>query len=284
MTTRPALDQMHSHYLREFVEAYSSGPSRAFLRSFEADLLAQVPLQPPVLDLACGDGLVSAFTFGRQLDHGCDLMMSQLVKAQARRQYRALVVADVRELPYEDATFGTVVSNSSLEHIPNVEAVLAEAFRVLRPDGLFVFTVPNPRFNDWYWANWLWHRLGKPARGQTSIENFNRLREHHNVYDAGQWRKLLEATGFSQLWSTEYFPFKATFVFSMLEHMWTYDVTVPRIGRGNGSGTRRINLAAGALLLLPKGIRASLQTRILSLFSGQRPGEEGSHLLIVGTR
>ena len=38
------------------------------------------------------------------------------------------------------------MSNSVLEHIPNVEAVLKETGRVLRPGSPFVFCVPNHQF------------------------------------------------------------------------------------------------------------------------------------------
>ncbi len=47
---------------------------------------------------------------------------------------------------FPDGYFASAFSNSVLEHIPQVEAVLAETFRVLRPGAPFVFCGPNQRF------------------------------------------------------------------------------------------------------------------------------------------
>jgi polysaccharide pyruvyl transferase WcaK-like protein/2-polyprenyl-3-methyl-5-hydroxy-6-metoxy-1,4-benzoquinol methylase len=44
------------------------------------------------------------------------------------------------ELPYPEATFDLVTSFSVLEHIPDKDAAIAEAIRVLKPEGLFCLT------------------------------------------------------------------------------------------------------------------------------------------------
>ncbi|MFQ5506174.1 MAG: class I SAM-dependent methyltransferase [Planctomycetota bacterium] len=43
--------------------------------------------------------------------------------------------ADVREMPYAEASFDTIVSCSAFEHIHDLDQALAEMFRVLRPGG-----------------------------------------------------------------------------------------------------------------------------------------------------
>lgn len=96
MSEQLTLNAEYPRLLREFVEVYSTGPSRAFLRSVEANLLSQLPIEEPVLDLACGDGLVSSLAFGRSLDEGCDLSEQQLERARRRQQYRNLTLADAR--------------------------------------------------------------------------------------------------------------------------------------------------------------------------------------------
>ena len=44
--------------------------------------------------------------------------------------------ADVKALPYPDGTFDTVYSNTILHHIPEPVAMLREAWRVLKRDGV----------------------------------------------------------------------------------------------------------------------------------------------------
>jgi ubiquinone/menaquinone biosynthesis C-methylase UbiE len=44
---------------------------------------------------------------------------------------------DAKRLPYADESFGAIISNSIVHHIPEPGGVLAEMMRVLRPGGVF---------------------------------------------------------------------------------------------------------------------------------------------------
>jgi SAM-dependent methyltransferase len=50
------------------------------------------------------------------------------------------------DLPFEDASFDFVTAFMSLMDIPDTERVLAEIFRVLRPDGFLQFSISHPCF------------------------------------------------------------------------------------------------------------------------------------------
>ncbi len=50
-----------------------------------------------------------------------------------------LTHVDAKTLPYPNAHFDVVMSNSIIHHIPEPKSVLAEALRVLRPGGLLFF-------------------------------------------------------------------------------------------------------------------------------------------------
>ncbi|MBK5110607.1 MAG: class I SAM-dependent methyltransferase [Thermoleophilia bacterium] len=97
------------------------------------------PLFSPesVLDLGCGVGhsyhlLAPRETVGVDIDAGA-------LDGQDRRT----VVADMRELPFPDGEFHSVLSVHSLEHVPDPEKVLEEVARILTPDGTAVFVTPN---------------------------------------------------------------------------------------------------------------------------------------------
>lgn len=56
----------------------------------------------------------------------------------------AMVVEDTADLPFPDSSFDTVAFIACLNHIPNRQAVLHEARRLLAPGGRVVMTMINP--------------------------------------------------------------------------------------------------------------------------------------------
>ena len=119
---------------------------RGFLRAIEARLLEGVELPAPRLDVGCGDGHFGQVALRGPTDVGIDPAIESLREAKGRAAYRWLLAAQGASLPLADRSMGSVVSNSVLEHIPDVRAVLREIGRVLRPGGRLVFTVPNPGY------------------------------------------------------------------------------------------------------------------------------------------
>jgi SAM-dependent methyltransferase len=92
-----------------------------------------------VLDLGCGYGAYSlALSSGGRRCVGCDVSLEYLRTARSA----GLPVAVVDSaLPFPDKTFDTVLLFEVIEHIPQIEDVLREAFRVARRNVLI--TVPN---------------------------------------------------------------------------------------------------------------------------------------------
>lgn len=89
------------------------------------------------LDVGCGNG---QYVFRMADDYqtaGLDLQ-SYPSWAQDAERFR---VGDASALPYENASFDTVVSFETLEHVPDPDAVLQEFHRVCRRN--IIFSVPN---------------------------------------------------------------------------------------------------------------------------------------------
>jgi SAM-dependent methyltransferase len=52
-------------------------------------------------------------------------------------------VEDITKLSFADENLDLIVSSDVLEHVPDAAGAFRESFRVLRPGGAHVFTVPN---------------------------------------------------------------------------------------------------------------------------------------------
>ncbi|HMJ73047.1 MAG TPA: class I SAM-dependent methyltransferase [Solirubrobacterales bacterium] len=90
-------------------------------------------------------------------------MSKQLRQKLAQSDRSAeLVEAPAEQLPFEDSSFDTAVFTLVLCTVPNPEAALAEAARILKPGGKLLF-VEHVRANDPGLARWQ-DRLEKPWR------------------------------------------------------------------------------------------------------------------------
>lgn len=122
----------------ERVTVAEGGFNPTFQRHVAAYRLV-APLLPdgPVLDLGCGTGH-SYRELAPRTSVGVDLDASVLAG-----QERETHAADMRRLPFPQATFASVLSVQSLEHVPDPDPVLSEVVRVLRKGGRAVFVTPN---------------------------------------------------------------------------------------------------------------------------------------------
>jgi len=119
-----------------------------------------------LIDLGCGIGhsyhlLEPRQTIGVDIDPGA-----------LEGQERETVAADMRQLPFEDDSFTSLLSVHSLEHVPDPDKVLKEAARVLNQNGTAIFVTPNRL------------TFGRPDE---IIDPF-----HHIEFDAAELKELCE--------------------------------------------------------------------------------------------
>jgi SAM-dependent methyltransferase len=95
-----------------------------------------------VLDIASGPGYVAAAAARRGASVAA-VDFSAAMVAAARRRYPDIDFqeGDAEELPFENGVFDAAVMNFGILHLSQPENALAEAFRVLRSEGKFAFTV-----------------------------------------------------------------------------------------------------------------------------------------------
>jgi ubiquinone/menaquinone biosynthesis C-methylase UbiE len=98
-----------------------------------------------VLDLACGSGAMSRelAADGRRVI-GVDISAAELAIA-ARRGPGPWVRGDIRRLPFRDGSVDAVTASLGLVVVPQLDQVLAEVARVLRPGGVLAAIAPALR-------------------------------------------------------------------------------------------------------------------------------------------
>lgn len=122
----------------ERVTTQAGGFNPTFQRHVAAyRMLAPFLPEGRILDLGCGAGH-SVSELAPRETVGVDRNAAALA-GQARETH----VADMRELPFEDASFAGILAVQSIEHLPDPERAVAEARRVLRPGGTAIWVTPN---------------------------------------------------------------------------------------------------------------------------------------------
>jgi len=95
-----------------------------------------------LLDVGCGPGTITAAAAARGAHAvGVDLAVGMLALGRARHPHLELLEADAEALPFPDDAFDALVGGFILNHLPAVEAAVAEAGRVLRPGGRMAVSV-----------------------------------------------------------------------------------------------------------------------------------------------
>ncbi len=101
--------------------------------------LEYLPDQPVVLDGGCGSGLKSKLLheLGARVT-GLDISSGLLAEAVKAYPEINFVTGDLRSLPFKDQSFDGVMLYAAIVHletIAEVDQVLHECFRVLKPEG-----------------------------------------------------------------------------------------------------------------------------------------------------
>jgi SAM-dependent methyltransferase len=128
--------------------------------------------------------------------YGLDL--SQVVTARAQRNDREagadgaalrLVRADIREIPFADASFDLVYTMGTIEHIDEYAQAIAEVERVLRPGGLAVIGVPHR-----------WNLFLRPLMVAVLTAFGHYLYAPEKSFGGGEFRRLIESKGLRPIW------------------------------------------------------------------------------------
>lgn len=182
-------------------------PATVLWRAIELEhLLSEGLPQGLGLDLGCGDGSIVQLLRRHGADWGLvgiDPDPAETALAERSRQYERVHTAPGDAVPEPDATFEFVFSNSVLEHIHGLPAVLAEAARVLKPGGTFLATVPSASLNTCLRGP----GVLAPLLGRSRSSYLRRMDDrtaHQNLWPTERWERELDAVGIDLVRATAY--------------------------------------------------------------------------------
>jgi SAM-dependent methyltransferase len=166
--------------LWELVPADPGPPPRAL-----AEFVRGLEPAERALDLGCGDGRLGAALPARELV-AADVSAVALERARTRLpQARLVELEPDTPLPFADSEFDLVLLAETLEHVRDVQLLVSELRRVLRPGGRLAVTTP---------AHGRLTGLDLLARGFE--RRLDPLSPHLRFFTRRSLRELLEQLGF----------------------------------------------------------------------------------------
>jgi SAM-dependent methyltransferase len=121
--------------------------------------------------------------------YGIDISEPTVIRARAAFEHKPngchSTVADLRELPFHDASFDAIYSMGTIEHFGETQRAIEEMARVLKPGGRAIVGVPN-RYDPFLRPVFVaaLHAMGLYAYG------------YERSYSRRALRKMLERAGF----------------------------------------------------------------------------------------
>jgi len=188
-----------------------------------------------ILDIGTGTGEVAFLlqnVFRDAKITGCDIAPGMIERAKQKNRSKNITfeVCDAEIMPYKDKTFDLVVSNTTYQWVENLYRAFAEADRVLKPSGHFVFITFGPdSLNEL-----------KRAYRLTVDEKAEYLHEYMTVSEIGT---ILENAGFKVV------SLSSRSVRSVYDNFREMQKTIKNIGALNASTK------------LPKGLRSKKRIR-----------------------
>jgi len=124
------------------------------------------------LDVGCGTGLNLRNLPKESI--GIDLNPRNLLSAKLYAPNAFVVQADMEYLPFKSNTFAIVLCAEVLEHVPNPELTLRQIWRVLKPKGILIGTVPSDSL-IWKLRFLSNHQGREPYHKHYTLEEFLRV-------------------------------------------------------------------------------------------------------------
>ncbi|HJE19887.1 MAG TPA: class I SAM-dependent methyltransferase [Aliicoccus persicus] len=118
-----------------------------------------------VLDLGCGYGWHSIYAAGNGAKFviGVDLSERMIEIARDKTSFKNVKyqVGAMEDVDFPDETFDVVMSSLAFHYVEDFSSLAENVFRMLKSNGVFVFTVEHPIFTADGSQNWIYNEDGE---------------------------------------------------------------------------------------------------------------------------
>ena len=146
-----------------------------------------------MLGAGCGTGRIEAWLAqeGAEVvcfDHFAEALMVSRIHVCRSQAAGHFAVGHLVRMPFKDKTFDCIYSGGVLEHFEDLASPLGDYFRVTKPKGLIVVSVPNlVGRNAMY---------GYKPLTEVFADRFRRSASIEQDFTAGRFRRAIEEAGF----------------------------------------------------------------------------------------
>lgn len=202
-------------------QLYPYIPPMLLWRSWEYAAYQRYSLAEPVLDVGCGDGRYFRLVWpGIQDVTGVDMDPGVAEAAMRSGVYREVYVAPADRLPTQNESFASAFANCSLEHMDNLDEVLAGIGHSLRPGAPFLLSITTDKFVEWTALPVLADRIGEPGRARVLQVDYETYHHLVNPLPMEIWAEHLQAAGFDVIEHIPILPEMTSRLFLFLDHLW----------------------------------------------------------------
>jgi Methylase involved in ubiquinone/menaquinone biosynthesis len=172
------------YYERMGFSGHEPNPGQSRFESIHGIIAPRMRVVGDWVDIGCGPGRLLKYVKehdSRFDGHLCGVDLNRPALAKLEREGIKPLQCPADQLPLPDASVAIWSSCHNLEHLYNVNATLAEARRVLAPDGLIFISVPDAEFY---------------GEGDIFSDGRWTYLEHINHFDSEHLAGLVRAHGF----------------------------------------------------------------------------------------
>ena len=100
-----------------------------------------------ILDIGCGSGLYAKILKKRGAKvHGIDISKTMTELAKKEVPGADFRVGSILKLPFKKNSFDIAISALMLDYVKDYDKALKEVHRILKPKGIYIFSIGNPLF------------------------------------------------------------------------------------------------------------------------------------------